>query len=195
MNVEGNKGEILELVVVLVLVFPFRALELEKVDALLAQVLRAVTKPASDSQGNVFQARHAGRAGERNPSIRPFFNPPRFERDLSLMYSWASRRLSTPLSPGCCLSMPSALVARLESVVLLRDRRRTSGKCFVCFGLGPSHSLAKACCEMSRRDGAIPAWHEYVLSAAKERKHSHGFVLIGGSYGPKGQDNLAQRRL
>jgi hypothetical protein len=29
-------------------------------------------------------------------------------------------------------------------------------------------------------------------SGPKRRKHSHGFVLIGGSYDPKGQENLAQ---
>jgi hypothetical protein len=31
-----------------------------------------------------------------------------------------------------------------------------------------------------------------LIGAEEQRKHGHGFVLFGESYGPKGQDNLAQ---
>jgi hypothetical protein len=44
-----------------------------------------------------------------------------------------------------------ALRARLRSVSSLRDAMAD---------ISQQHHLAKACCELSRRDGAIVAWHE-----------------------------------
>jgi hypothetical protein len=39
-------------------------------------------------------------------------------------------------------------------------------------------SLAKACCEMSRRDGAIVAWHEVPGTAPPQKSRPVGYGVI-----------------
>ena len=45
-------------------------------------------------------------------------------------------------------------------------------------GVLPTRSLAKACCEMSRRDGAIVAWHEVPGTASPQKSRPVGYGVI-----------------
>src|ERR1700738_1901989 len=42
------------------------------------------------------------------------------------------------------------------------------------------HGLARCCCEMSRRDGAIVAWHEVPGPAPPQKRSPGAYGVIGG---------------
>ena len=64
--------------------------------------------------------------------------------------------------------LSQALRARLRSVLSLRD---------ALADISQRH-LAKACCELSRRDGAIVAWHEVPGTAPPQRSRPGGYGMI-----------------
>src|SRR5580700_10717786 len=66
------------------------------------------------------------------------------------------------------VTLSQALRARLRSVLSLRD---------ALADISQQH-LAKACCEMSRRDGAIEAWHEVPGTAPPQKSRPVGYGLI-----------------
>ena len=55
------------------------------------------------------------------------------------------------------------------------DRVVPAGRAFRHFAMA---SLIKACCEMSRRDGAIVAWHEVPGTAPPQKSRPVGYGLI-----------------
>ena len=66
------------------------------------------------------------------------------------------------------VALSQALRARLRSVLSLRD---------TLADISQQH-LAKACCEMSRRDGAIVAWHEVPGKAPPQKSRPVGYGVI-----------------
>jgi hypothetical protein len=48
----------------------------------------------------------------------------------------------------------------------------------IAFFIQLSRNLAKACCEMSRRIGAIIGWHEVPGTASAQKSHSVGQGVI-----------------
>src|ERR1700737_2299519 len=76
-------------------------------------------------------------------------------------YLWDSLRPIIPYPTGRFFrgTLSQALRAGLRSVLSLRD---------ALADISPQH-LAKAYCEMSRRDGAIVAWHEVPGTARPKR--------------------------
>jgi hypothetical protein len=55
--------------------------------------------------------------------------------------------------------------------------------------------FAKACCEMSRRDGAIVAWHEVPGTAPPQKSRPVGYGVIRAGVRTDSDTNLSRRVL